>query len=94
MIIKNKTEIKVSWFCFNERDAVKLVALGSGNISHRTGLNQKTYNPPKNSNKLYYLRYTEKGGGKVLGAHLLTNKDTIVISGRKGKYTTEVIKGS
>jgi hypothetical protein len=90
MIIKNETDITVAWFCYNQQDALKWVALGSGDLSDKSGSNQKTYQPPKNSNDLYFLRFTYAGGGTELGGQVLSDGQTITISGAGDHYHTSV----
>ena len=90
MIIVNNTDITVSWFVYNQQDAMKWVALASGDLSNAKGQNQATYTPPDNSNDLYFVRFTYQGGGTELGGQTLHKNQTITISGSDDHYTTTV----
>jgi len=90
MIIKNETDITVSWFCFNQKDAFKWVALASDDLSNSPGDNQKTYTPPSNGNGLYFLRFTYEKGGTEIGGQVLSTNQTITITGTKDHYHTNV----
>ncbi|WP_406667357.1 hypothetical protein [Gallaecimonas sp. GXIMD1310] len=90
MIIVNESDITVSWFCYNQQDALKWVALASGELANTTGNNQFTYNPPKNSNGLYFVRFTYKGGGTEIGGQIVATNQTITLHGSNDHYHTTV----
>lgn len=88
MQIKNNTDIAVSWFCFNQKDMVKLIALASGDLNSG---NVFDYTPPKNSNDRYFVRFTYRGGGAALAGGATTRTgQTITISGKNDAYNASV----
>lgn len=90
MEIANKTTDKdVSWFCYNSNDLVKWVALGSGDLTHPDG--SYSYQPPNNGTMLYFVRFTEKGGGTELAGGITKQSgQTITLVGSGGQYHAEV----
>lgn len=89
--IINRTGKDVSWFCFNSKDTLKLIALGSGNLSANG--DSKSYNPPDNASDLYFVRFTEKGGGSELaGGTLKRSGQAIVLEGGDGRYFSAEVK--
>src|SRR5262245_21164077 len=83
MEIVNKSDIDVSWFCYNSYDDVKWIALGSGDLSAKGG--SLSYQPPKNSTGNYYVRFTRKGGGTEL-AGCYTQGQPVSLVGAGGQY--------
>lgn len=63
MEIANESPISISWFCYNNDDHLKIIALGSGNLDSRTST---TYEPKKNTDDEYCVRFTRPGGQGVL----------------------------
>ena len=89
MDIIDKTDIEVSWFCYNSNDMVKWVALGSGDLA--AGGGSFSYQPPNNSTGLYFVRFTHKGGGlEVAGGTTKQSGQTISLVGSGGQYHAEV----
>jgi hypothetical protein len=89
MDIVNKTDYDVSWFCFNESDIVKLVALGSGDL--RSGGGSFSYQPPANNNGLYFVRFTGKGGGtEYAGGVTKQSGQSIDLIGSDGHFQAVV----
>ena len=90
MRIENRADIVVSWFCFNQKDAVKLIALASGDLKAGDSYD---YTPPKNANEKYFVRFTYKGGGTELGGSIIgrTNQK-ITITGTNDSYEVAVSK--
>jgi hypothetical protein len=81
----NKTDVEVSWFCYNSNDLVKWVALASGDLKERDG--SYSYQPPKNGTDLYFVRFTHKGGGTELaGGTTKASGQTISLVGEDGQY--------
>jgi hypothetical protein len=69
MDIVNKTDIDVSWFCYNSYDGFEGIALASGDLSANGG--GYAYQPPNNATGLYFVRFTQKGGGiKYAGGYI------------------------
>lgn len=90
MRIENKSDITVSWFCFNQKDAVKLIALASGDLAKGEAFE---YTPPKNANSKYYLRFTYRGGGAELGGSILgRTNEKITITGKDDDYKVTTSK--
>lgn len=88
MQIKNQTDITVSWFCFNQKDAVKLIALASGDLKPGEAFD---YTPPKNSNQLYFVRFTYQGGGTALaGATAKRTGQAVSLTGGNDAYNASI----
>ncbi len=88
MQVKNHSDINASWFCFNQKDAVKLIALASGDLKPGETFD---YTPPKNSNELYFLRFTYQGGGTALaGATVKRTGQRISVTGKNDAYNASV----
>jgi hypothetical protein len=84
MIIKNSSSDTVSWFCYNDNDSVKMIAIRSGNLDPH---DSEKYFPPLNSTGFYAVRFTKKGGGLELASGVistdfreLTNPFRLIIS--------------
>jgi hypothetical protein len=85
MEIANKSDTDASWFCYNSNDAVKWVALGSGDLSANGG--SFSYQPPKNETGLYFVRFTQKGGGTELAGGITKQSgQSITLLGSSGQY--------
>jgi hypothetical protein len=92
MIITNSSSGTVSWFCFNQLDALKLIALKSGDLDAG---GTKGYTPPNNINGYYALRFTLKGGGVELAEGSVAKDGSIELiadTGGPGTYTTRVLE--
>lgn len=88
MKIVNDADIACSWFCYNQSDPTKFIALASGDLSANGG--SKEYTPPPNQNNLYFVRFTQKGGGVELAGGSLTSTETITLEGQNGRYHAKV----
>jgi hypothetical protein len=85
MEIMDKSDTDVSWFCYNQSDGPKWVALGSGDLGAKGG--SLSYQPPANDNGLYFVRFTNKGGGTELaGGTTRAAGQTIALVGSGGQY--------
>ncbi len=90
MNIKNSSSGTVSWFCFNQLDAFKLLALASGDLDAN---GERGYTPPDNINGYYGVRFTKKGGGVELAEGSVAKDGSIELiadTGGTGTYTTQV----
>ena len=88
MTIKNSSSITVSWFCYNHLDAVKLIALNSGNLEEGK---DTSYLPPNNQDGFYAVRFTYKGGGTELAAGVVSKEGKIVLEeNSEGIFTANV----
>ena len=84
MKIKNSTSNTVSWFCFNHLDALKLIALGSGDLAKNK---EESYTPPDNLDGFYGVRFTLQGGGQELAVGTISKNATItLVEGDGGTY--------
>ena len=89
MEIVNKSDTDTSWYCYNSDDAVKWVALGSGELSAKGG--SFSYQPPKNGTGLYFVRFTHKGGGTELAGGITRQSgQAISLVGTGGQYHAQV----
>jgi|GEM_PF-4241727 len=85
MEIVNNSDINVSWFVYNQQDALKWIALGSGDLDANGG--RFSYTPPKNSNDLYFVRFTYEGGGTELAGGIVKRTgETITLEGSNDHY--------
>lgn len=90
MTIKNSTSDAFSWFCFNSLDALKLMALASGDLDGNTS---KSYTPPDNANGFYVVRFTSKGGGLEYAMGTVSKDGSIELIGTaEGTYSVNVTK--
>lgn len=89
MEIVNRSDKNVSWFCYNSNDVAKWIALASGDLSSNGG--SKSYDPPDNATSLYFVRFTEQGGGNELaGGTTKKSAQAITLLGTNGQYHSEV----
>jgi hypothetical protein len=91
MNIKNSSSGTVSWFCFNQLDALKWIALASGDLDAN---GSRGYTPPNNINGYYGVRFTKKGGGLELAEGSVAKDGSIELianTGGTGTYTTRVV---
>jgi hypothetical protein len=88
MEIKNSSTQTVSWFCYNMKDAFKLIALNSGDL----GAGQTyTYRPPHNLDGWYSVRFTNKGGGTELADGSLPMDGSITLNEPStGEFTVTI----
>jgi hypothetical protein len=87
--IVNKSDTDASWFCYNSNDGAKWIALGSGDLSAKSG--SFSYQPPKNDSGLYFVRFTHKGGGNELaGGTTKQSGQAISLNGAAGQYQASV----
>lgn len=91
MRIVNNADIQVSWFCYNQDDTFKWVALGTGDLEANGGAYD--YMPPMNSNNLYFDRFTYRGGGTELAGGTVERAGIITFVGSGGKYHAVVSDG-
>lgn len=87
MKIVNDADIACSWFCYNQSDPSKFIALASGDLDKGKSTQ---YTPPPNQNNLYFVRFTQKGGGVELAGASLTSSETITLEGKNGRYHAKV----
>jgi hypothetical protein len=88
MLIVNLSDTTASWFCFNQSDGVKIIALGSGDLSANGSC--FSYQAPPNDNSLYYVRYTHQGGGNELAGGTVNNCQIVELVGTGGAYRAVV----
>lgn len=89
MRIVNNADKEVSWFCFNQKDAIKLIALASGDL--KPGGGTFDYTPPSNQNDLYFVRFTDQGGGNELAGGIVKMQgQTITLNGAEAAYSAVV----
>lgn len=74
--ITNATDRGVSWFCFNARDAVKWIALASGDLGRDE---ISFYDPPDNGTDTYFVRFTLFGGGTELAGGIVKKTSKITL---------------
>lgn len=88
MEIKNSSTQAVSWFCFNMKDALKLIPLKSGDLPVGQSAN---YLPPHNLDGWYSVRFTNSGGGTELADGSLPMEGSITLNEpNKGEFTVTV----
>ena len=85
ILIVNKSDRDVSWFCYNSYDDSKGIALfkGSGDLAAGGSL---SYEPPKNSTGNYYVRFTYPKGSLTEFAGCYTQGQDVTLSGSSGQY--------
>jgi hypothetical protein len=98
MEIVNEWNAEASCFCYNSNDAMKLVALASGDLSPNGW--RFAYDPPQNATGRYYVKLTVKGGGGLaipgpsprgtFGGAELAPSGTIVLRGSGRPYQVVV----
>jgi hypothetical protein len=74
IVIVNETDVYSSWFAFNSDDVLKWIALASGNLAPGE---LRRYDPVKNSTDLYFVRFTQNGGGTELAGCIAAKKNLL-----------------
>jgi len=88
MEIGNHSDSKCSWFCYNSYDAVKWIALASGDLTPGASY---SYQPPNNDTGLYFVRFTDEGGGtERAGGITKQSGQAINLVGTGGQYQAPV----
>lgn len=85
MNITNNTSESVSWFCFNSNDALRLIALASGNLGPSE---HRNYTPPLNGTGWYAVRFTHEGGGTEQAVGTIRSDGMITLTEQGGGYVT------
>lgn len=88
MDVINKTDIDVSWFCYNSCDGSEGIALGSGDL--RAGGGSFSYQPPANETGRYFVRFTNKGGGTKYAGGYIKKSGQIELIRTLGVYEVNI----
>ena len=83
-ILDKTTDKNCSWFCYNSDDVAKWIALASGNLKVGDSF---SYEPPTNKTHLYFVRFTDTGGGTELAGGITKRSgQSITLLGSDGQY--------
>ncbi len=74
IVIVNETDVYSSWFAFNSDDGLKWIALASGNLAPGE---LRRYDPVKNLTDLYFVRFTQNGGGTELAGCIAAKENLL-----------------